>query len=108
TDGTQDILRQYGDSIHLICREPNQGACLARNYGASLATGEYLVFLDGDDALLPWALVVYERIVQVKKPKIILGSRWWFSGMLPVLRAADTPQEICIAEYEDVLRKDRP
>jgi glycosyltransferase involved in cell wall biosynthesis len=108
TDGSQDILRQYGDAIRLICRETNQGVCAARNCGAALAAGEYLMFLDGDDAFLPWALDIYERIVQAKKPKMILASQWWFKGMLPVVRAADTPHEIRIVEYEDFLRRDRP
>ena len=108
TDGTQEILRQHGDAIRLVCLETNQGSGAARNYGAALASGEYLVFLDGDDTFLPWALDVYERIVQAKKPKMILGSMWWFKGMLPALQLGDTPHEIRIVEYQDYLRKDRP
>jgi glycosyltransferase involved in cell wall biosynthesis len=108
TDGSQEILRKYGDAIRLICGETNQGACAARNCGAALASGEYLVFLDGDDTFLPWALDVYERIVQAKKPKMILGSVWWFKGMLPALQPGDTPHEIRSVEYQDYLRKDRP
>ena len=107
TDGTQEMLRQYGDAIRLVCLETNQGAGSARNRGAALAAGEYLAFLDGDDAFLPSALDVYERIVQVKKPKMILGSMWWFKGMLPGLQPGDTPHEIRIVEYQDFLRKDR-
>jgi glycosyltransferase involved in cell wall biosynthesis len=108
TDGSPEILRQYGDAIRVIYRDTNQGAGLARNCGAAVACGEYLVFLDGDDAFLPWALDVYERIVQAKKPKMILGSMWWFKGTLPALQAGDTPREIRSVEYQDYLRKDRP
>jgi len=107
TDGTQEILRQYGDAIRLVCLETNQGACAARNCAAALAAGEHLVFLDGDDAFLPWALDVYERIVQAKKPKMILASLWPFKGALPVVLAADAPHEIRIVEYEDFLQRDR-
>ena len=107
TDGTQEILRQYENAIRLICRETNQGASAARNCGAALAGGEYLVFLDGDDTFLPWALDVYERIVQAKKPKMILGSMRWFTGMLPALQPEDAPHEIRTVEYQDYLRKDR-
>jgi glycosyltransferase involved in cell wall biosynthesis len=108
TDGTQEILRQYGEAIRLVCLETNQGAGAARNRGASLATGDYLVFHDGDDVFLPWTLEVFERIIQAKKPKLILGDIWWFKGMLPVLQPEDTPHEIRILEYQDYLRKDRP
>jgi glycosyltransferase involved in cell wall biosynthesis len=106
-DGSQGVLRQYGDAIRLVCLETNQGHGPAANRGAALASGEYLVFLDGDDAFLPWALDVYEGIVQAKKPKMILASMWWFKGILPVLQPADTPHEIRIVEYRDYLRKDR-
>src|ERR1019366_8504283 len=64
TDGTQEVLRQYGDAIRLVCRETNGKCSVARNCGAALARGEYMVFLDGDDAFLPWALDVYERIIE--------------------------------------------
>jgi len=86
TDGTQEILRQYGEVIRLVCLETNQGAGEARNRGASLATGDYLVFHDGDDVFLPWTLEAFERIIQAKKPKLILGDVWWFQGMLPALQ----------------------
>jgi glycosyltransferase involved in cell wall biosynthesis len=108
TDGTQEFLRKYGDAIRLICAETNQGACAARNRGAAVASGEYLVFLDGDDAFLPWALEVYESIVQAKNPELILASMQWFLGTLPAADPADTPHEIRIVEYKDYLRKDRP
>jgi len=107
TDGSQHILRAYGDAIRLVCFETNQGAGAARNCGAALASGEYLVFLDGDDAFLPWALDVYERIIQTRKPKMIVAKLWQFGGMMPVVQPGDTPHSIQIVEYEDYIRKDR-
>jgi len=108
TDRSQDILRRYGHAIRLLCLETNRGACVARNCGASMATGEYLVFLDGDDASLPWALDVYKRIIQVKNPKMILGHMLWFRGALPELHPADRPHAIRFVDYEDYMGKDRP
>ena len=108
TDGSQGILKQYRDRVQVVCLETNQGACAARNRGASLATGDYLVFLDGDDAFLPWAVDVYARIVQAKQPKIILATMSWFEGTLPAVLAGDAPQEIEIVDYSDYLRRDRP
>jgi len=107
TDGSQEVLRRYGEAIRLVCLETNQGACMARNRGAALAAGEYLVFLDGDDALLPWALDVYDRIVQARKPMVILGKHRWFRGMLPLLQPVDAPRQIRFFEYGDNLQRDR-
>jgi glycosyltransferase involved in cell wall biosynthesis len=108
TDGTQDVLRQYGDAIRLVCRETNGKCSVARNCGAALAKGEYLVFLDGDDALLPWALDVYEQIVEAKNPKMICcASLRYFQGTLPAPQAGYRPPTVQIVEYADYLRKDR-
>jgi len=108
TDGSQDVLRQYGDAIRLVCLETNQGPGSARNSGTALATGEYLAFLDGDDVFRAWALQVYDRIVQAKKPQLILARMLWFEGMLSRLRLADEPHEMEIVDYSDFLQKDRP
>ena len=108
TDGSQSVLREYGDAIHFIALEGNVGKGAARNCGASTARGEFLVFLDGDDAFLPWALQVYERIVQAKRPRLILTKMLWFEGTLTGVRPSDDPHEMEIVDYEDYLRKDRP
>ena len=62
-----------GQSIILARHPTARGAGAARNHGASLARGEYLVFLDGDDVLMPWALDVYRRLVTECSPELILG-----------------------------------
>jgi len=108
TDGSQDLLRRYGSSIRLVCLEVNRGVCVARNCAAALAVGHYLVFLDGDDALMPWALDAYKRIVEVKKPVIILARMEWFRGSLHFPCPGDRPQTINCVEYQQYLSKDRP
>jgi glycosyltransferase involved in cell wall biosynthesis len=105
SDGTPEVLKQYGEAVRLACLEQNVGACAARNHGAGMARGEYLVFLDGDDAFLPWALDVYNRIVDAKQPAFILATMRWFEGAIP--QAGERPQALSVVEYSDYLKRDR-
>jgi len=106
-DGSQDLLRGYGQAIRLVCLGKNGGAGIARNRGASLAAGQYLVFLDGDDAFLPSALDIYRRIIRARSPKMILSSAQWFRDRLPNLGQAKLSQQIQFVEYADYMSKDR-
>jgi hypothetical protein len=107
TDGSLEVLEQYSDSIHLFHFPTNRGAIEARNYAASLASGEYLVFLDGDDVLMPWALDAYERVIQERDPKILLAQVVWFSGEIPSEKEEHLPGAIEFVEYDALMRKDR-
>jgi glycosyltransferase involved in cell wall biosynthesis len=50
SDDTGQILRAtFGDRIRYFA-QPNQGASVARNKGIELARGEWIAFLDSDDA----------------------------------------------------------
>ena len=54
TDATPAVCAEFGDQI--TChRVPNGGVCKARNLGATLASAEWLLFLDSDDLLLEGA-----------------------------------------------------
>lgn len=107
-DGTPDILDTFGDSIRLVKFETNQGALAARNHGSSLARGEYLVFLDGDDALMPWTLDVYERLIATQRPEIILGKRrYFYQDEVPSAAADDCPGKIDFVDYPCWFHKDR-
>jgi glycosyltransferase involved in cell wall biosynthesis len=108
SDGTPEVLDEFGDSIRLVKFAKNQGALATRNHGSSLATGEYLVFLDGDDILMPWTLQVYERLIAALSPKIILGQRLYFyQGEVPRAAAEDFPRKIDFVDYPCWFQKDR-
>jgi glycosyltransferase involved in cell wall biosynthesis len=107
TDGSRQVLEGYRDSVQLLPLPSNRGPIEARNHGATRAQGEYLVFLDGDDVFMPWALEVYERIIADRKPAVILAMTRWFEGPIPTLKAEDVPDKIQFVEYKALLRKDR-
>ena len=107
-DGTGEVLETFGESIILARLPMNRGAAAARNHGASLASGEYLVFLDGDDVMMPWTLDVYRRLVTQCHPELILGRSALCYGTVPESNSDDYPHAIRFAEYADFLSKDRP
>jgi glycosyltransferase involved in cell wall biosynthesis len=107
TDGSRQILEQYKDAIRLAPLQSNLGPVGARNFGASLAKGDYLVFLDGDDALMPWALEAYNRIIDLKRPKMLLSRLLFFEQAMPSLKVGEVPREIEFVDYEMFIKKDR-
>ncbi|MGC9195924.1 MAG: glycosyltransferase family 2 protein [Syntrophobacteraceae bacterium] len=107
-DGSTDILKLYKSSIQLLGLPTNRGAIEARNRGAALARGDYLIFLDGDDLFLPWTLDVYEQLVSRRRPSLIVSGVRYFAGPVPVFGTADVPERLEFVEYEALMNKDRP
>jgi glycosyltransferase involved in cell wall biosynthesis len=108
SDGSQRILEGYGDAIRLIKLDKNVGASRARNLGLAAAKGDFLVFLDGDDALSPWALVVYNQVVDRARPNIILSTMRWFEGQVSDIAIDRAPDNVEVVAYDSLLEKDRP
>ncbi len=52
-DDTSAVLARYDDRIRYIRLEMNAGASAARNHGIAAAKGEWIAFLDSDDAWRP-------------------------------------------------------
>lgn len=49
-----ELIESYKDArLKYFSYEKNNGACYARNFGASKLTGEFIEFLDDDDSWLP-------------------------------------------------------
>lgn len=67
-DNTHQIIEGFGSSVTYI-HQNNQGVSAARNNGASHASGNYLIFLDADDCLLPGVLSLISAQIQ-KNPQV--------------------------------------
>ncbi len=81
TDGTVEIIQEYGDSVTLLTQH-NQGSAVARNTGLDTARGEYVAFLDSDDVWLSGKLSTQVAYMQ-NNPEIgMIYTRWhvWKPG----------------------------
>ena len=79
-DGSKDasgkILDDYAekDSRIVVIHKENEGVAIARNLGVEKAKGQYLMFVDSDDVLIPTACEsAYDIIVQDNSDIVIYG-----------------------------------
>ena len=62
TDNSQEVIRSFGDRVEGVLKE-NGGQGSAFNAGFSVASGEWILFLDADDRLCPGAIETLEELV---------------------------------------------
>lgn len=82
TDETGQVVEPYLPRIRLLTQQ-NMGPAAARNTGIRMAKGDYLVFLDADDLLLPDKLKAQLDYLE-KYPQIdVVYSNGYYSASLP-------------------------
>ncbi len=64
TDNSLDVVRQIQDDRILIIEQENGGPGKARNTGVAHAQGEWILFLDADDELVPDALEFFDNLIK--------------------------------------------
>ena len=57
-----------------VVNQENRGLGEARNSGTASATGDYIIFLDSDDMLLPWSISEMIDVAEKGKADIIIGK----------------------------------
>jgi glycosyltransferase involved in cell wall biosynthesis len=62
TDGSAKVAGRFGSTVRCV-RQEHAGIGAARNTGLSIATGEYLAFLDADDLWTPRKLELQEAVL---------------------------------------------
>lgn len=75
TDGSAVVCDGYvaEDSRIRVIHQVNTGVSAARNAGIAAAQGEYLLFLDSDDALMADALAVYAETSENGRYDVVIG-----------------------------------
>ena len=113
-DGSSAIIDEFAardERVVPVHLPVNGGIGPARNHGAKLARGEYLLFLDSDDSYTPGTLrAIAERIDATSRPDIVLFdyARTHWHGAVKRNRDAAVfeapgPEVFTVAERPDLL-----
>ena len=99
TDNSGDIAKRYAseyDFIQYHYYEESKGPGYARNYGCKFAEGDFMVFFDSDDLLLPYA---YERMYKLalkNNSDMVIGAvlrfnsqNYWESNIHEIVFSGD-------------------
>lgn len=102
-DNTKEVVNKYIPRIKYIYQE-NSGAQRARNNGLLHAKGEFILFLDSDDELLPECLNAF--VDKYEKDKD-LGAVYCLTGIVDEYGVTKPVRKdyLCGYVYPDVLRQ---
>lgn len=103
TDNSLRIVQQLQDNRITIYTKPNGGVSSARNFGIEKAHGEYIIFLDADDIMLPDNLKILIELQKKYNTDIVCGNFYHFRKGQKVLTLSRKHEgiirNIIFAEY---------
>lgn len=81
TDATGEILRRSAaqDPRIRVFHQKNAGQGVARNFGLTQATGDYIWFIDADDWIEEGALLHVQRLIEAHAPDVVFTNFARFS-----------------------------
>lgn len=84
SDNTFCLAEQYGHDFPgkiKVLKNPGKGACDARNFGLTLAKGDYIKFLDSDDAMFDDTTLFNQvGFLQENKLDVVFGVEHYFQN----------------------------
>ena len=80
-DRTVEIAKGFGGRVKVVSFSNKGVIAASRNYGASLASGEFLIFLDSDDLLLPRHCMIFaEKLHSKHRVNAITSDEMWVTN----------------------------
>lgn len=101
TDKSLELIKLYekkDNRIKIICTN-NQGCSNARNVGINNFTGEYLIFIDGDDVCMPNMIKSMYSSLTNYNADICVCNVLRINGDEVITQAHENDYYICLDEY---------
>jgi glycosyltransferase involved in cell wall biosynthesis len=102
-DGSDNPIRPpsewKGPPLRII-RTENRGPAAARNFGVSLSSGDFIAFLDSDDAWDPTKIEMQEKVLGASRDNVaVFTQRVEKPGWLPCAPAVYPPDDVSDDEF---------
>lgn len=102
TDNTVSIVKKYNDlRIKLIEKEKNSGYTNSLNYGLSIAKGEYIARMDGDDISFPERFEKQIDFLDKNLDVVVCGSFFKIIGTDKIYAVCENHEEIKLAMLQE-------
>lgn len=103
TDNSAQIVQAYASKVKYIY-QANAGVSAARNLGISLATSEYIAFLDQDDRYLPDKFSDALQLFHAQPDLMVVMAKWRYLFENDQLQSSFIyPEQINLEQYGNLL-----